>query len=86
MASLPCRQKALLHPPWELFDTHLIVPFSAVSLAYYDVITNSQEHQKPNSDRKFRAIKFHIKKKTATTLRPKKIKISKPTQKKLPNY
>lgn len=59
----------------------LLSLFLQLVLAYYDVITNSQEHQKPNSDRKSRAIKFHIKKKTATTLRPKKIKISKPTQK-----
>lgn len=64
----------------------LLSLFLQLVLAYYDVITNSQEHQKPNSDRKSRAIKFHIKKKTATTLRPKKIKISKPTQKKIPNY
>ena len=81
VASLPCRQKALLHPPWELFDTHLIVPFSAVSFSLLRCNYQLPRTPKSNSDRKSRAIKFHIKKTTATTLRPKKVKISKPTQK-----
>ena len=32
----------------------------------YDAIINSQEHQKSNSDHKFRVVKFHNEKMTAT--------------------
>ena len=34
----------------------------------YDAIINSQQHQKSNSDHKFRVVEFHNKKMTATTL------------------